>query len=281
MVSSINFYLSSLPSLYDTNNLNLAQTLQKLVSGKNFQTPADDITDYFRSQDLNEQYDEYSDIQKNLTEWQGVLKTASTAAGEVYNDLQKMQELSQGYASANADTQAADTAEYNSLFTEVGNIFNSTEYNGTLLLWGQPSLTKIDLVPNVSNAYQQLDINPGQVIGNIGDNASAYFALNPSGGQSIGNMGTAISNALSNTQRFIAGVSSYQTAIQSHLNITQAAMTNLQSFSSTLTDVDQAQVTQDYTKQEIMQQAGAAMLSQANLDQRNVLLLYQFPQLQI
>jgi flagellin len=281
MVSSINYYLSSLPGIYDQNNLDLAQTLQKLVSQKNFQTPSDDITDYFRSQDLNEQYDEYSDIKSNLTEWQGVLNTASTAAGEVYNDLQKMQELSQGYASADPAAQAADTSEYSKLFNDISTIINSTVNDGALLLWNQTPLATISLTPSSTAPASQLNINLGQVIGAVGDNSTAYNALNPGGGQNIGNMDTAISNALVDVQGYIGNVSGYQTAIQSHLNITSATMTNLQSFSSTLTNIDQASVMQTYTQQEIMQQAGAAMLAQANLDQRNVLLLYQFPSLQI
>jgi flagellin len=280
MVSSINYYLSSLPNLYDTNNLNLAQTLQKMVSGKNFQTPADDITDYFRSQDLNEQYDEYTDIQKNLTEWQGVLKTASTAAGEVYTDVQKMQELSQEYASADPATQASDTAEYNTLFKDLSSVIASTEYQGSSLLWNQSSLTSIALTPDAS-ASQTMDINLGQIIGPVGDQWTKVYTLLPQGASTIGNMAIPIASVLSDVQSFISKVSAYQSGIQSQLNITQAAMTNTQSFSSTLTDVDQAQITQDYTKQEIMQQAGAAMLAQSNLDQRNVLLLYQFPSLQI
>jgi flagellin len=210
------------------------------------------------------------------------MSTASTAAGEVYSDLQKMQELSQGYASADAGTQASSTTEYKTLYTDIANILLSTTDNGLELLWNQAAtpLTTIDLTPNATQ-NQQLDITLGQAIGTYGDGGAKYAALNPGAGQNIGDMGSAISGALTDVQSFIGKVSGYQTAIQSHLNITAASMTNLQSFSSTLTDIDQAQVTQTYTQQEIMQQAGAAMLAQANLDQRNVLLLYQFPQLQI
>jgi len=281
MVSSINYALASLPNIYDQNNANLAGTLQQLESGKNFQTPSDDPTDYFRSEDLNEQYNEYSAIKTNLTEWQGVLSTASTAAGEVYNDLTTMQSLSQGYASADAQTQASSTSEYNVLAQNIMSTVGAATYQGKSLLWSQGPLATINLVPDSAQASGQLPINLGQIIGSIGDNTTTYDALYPSQNQTIADVGPAINTALSDAQAFIGGISGYQNAIQSQLNVTNSTMQNLQSFGSTLTNIDTAQVMTTYTQQEILQQAGAAILSQANLDQKNVLQLYQFPSLQL
>ncbi len=272
MVSNINYYLYSLPELWDQNNLNLAASLQKLESGKNFQNPSEDVTDYFRSQDLNMQYDDYTSVKSNLTEWQGVLNTASTAAGEIYNDLSTMQELSKAYPTADPATAAADTAKYNSLYQNIGSIMNSTEYGGTPLLTSQTPLASINLVPNSTDPTQSLSINLGQIM-----SASDYSNLAPGAGQNIGDMGAALGTAQTDAQGFIGNLSGYQTGIQSNLNITNATMQNLQSFSSTLTNVDQAQELTNYTQLEILQQAGAAMLSQANVDQRSVLLMYQFP----
>jgi flagellin len=272
MVSSLNYALASLPNIYDQNNANLGATLQQLESGKNFQSPSDDMVDYFRSQDLNTQYDEYSNIKKNLTEWQGVMSTTSTAAGEVYNDLQSMKQLTDGYATADAPTQAADTAQYNALSNNIGSLLDSTQYGGTSLLWNQGALTSINLVPGSNSNSQSLTIGLGQVI-----QAANYYGLSIGGGQNVGNMGNAVNAALADAQGFIGKVSAYQAGIQSNLNITNSTMQNLQSFSSTLTNIDAAQVMTTYTQQEILQQAGAAILSQANMDQRNVLMLYQFP----
>lgn len=274
MVSSINYALASLPNLYDQNNNNLAVTLQQLESGKNFQTPSDDMTDYFRSEDLNSQYNEYSDIKTNLTEWQGVMNTASTAAGEVYNDLQTMKQLSDGYATANATTQAADNAQYSTLAQNIGNLLDSTQYGGTSLLWNQGNIASINLVPGSTDPSQSLTINLGQVV-----QAQNYYALYTA--PNLTAAGTTINAALADVQGFIGKVSAYQAGIQSNLNITNSTMQNLQSFSSTLTNIDAAQVMTTYTQQEILQQAGAAILSQANLDQKNVLQLYQFPSLQL
>jgi flagellin len=188
-----------------------------------------------------------------------------------------MQSLSQGYASADSQTQASSTSQYDVLAQDIMNIVGSATYQGKSLLWSQGPLTTINLTPDSNNALGQLSVNLGQIIGPVGDNYTAWENLGTQHGQTIADVGPAITTAISDAQAFISSVGAYQSAIQSHLNVTNSTMQNLQSFNSTLTNIDTAQVMTTYTQQEILQQAGAAILSQANMDQRNVLLLYQFP----
>jgi flagellin-like hook-associated protein FlgL len=145
MVSQINYSLYSLADVYNQNRLDLSQTLLKLASGKNFQSPSDDIIDFFRSQDLDQQYQKYGRIRPDMEEWQGAMDTASTASGEVYSGLNRMRELSKLYDAADVSTQAAYTAEYNNILSDLTTTVNTTYYDGNSLLNATTTIKKIDL----------------------------------------------------------------------------------------------------------------------------------------
>jgi flagellin len=271
MVSSINSFLSGLSSVYNQNNLNLSQTLLKLASGKKFLTPSDDITGYFRSQNLEQQYEKYQRIQPNMQEWKGVMDIASTAGGEVYSSLERMKELSDLYPTADAATQTASTAEYNKILSDLNKTI-STTYYGSYSLLNQVSGTpikKIDLVPDPTGDTQRMLIDPGEAV------TSAHLtALIPATNIGTAGANAAITTAMGDAQAFLGNVSAYSTGLQSHLNITDSIMQNTQSAKSAITDIDTAQEMITFTQQNILSQASLAMIAQANMSQRSILFLY-------
>jgi len=274
MLSQVNYYLYNMDTLYTQNNTNLAQTMQQMASGKKFQTPSEDSVAYFRTQSLNEQNSQYSTIKSNLGEWQNAMNIASTASGEVYTKLLRMKDLTNGYASADATTQAAYTTQYNQLNADITQIVGQTSYNGNSLLnvaSGGNGIAKVDLVPNATADTQRLVIDPGEAV-----KAADLTALTPGGGVKISAMTAAVNTAIGDTQSYITNVGGYQASITSHANITDSIMSNTQSSSDLLSNIDDAQEMVDYTQESIRQQASAAMISQANLAQKNVLMLYQF-----
>ena len=271
MVSNINYYLYNLPNFYDQNAIALGQTLMRLVSGKKIQSPSDDVATYYRIQDLNNQYSQYQDIKQNLTEWQSAMEVASTSGGELYNKLLRMKDLSALYDSADSETQARYTAEYNQLKADVSTIISTTSWGSTSLLNSTTSLKKIDLVPDATDDTQRLDINPGEAI-----TAAHLTALTPEAGEDIGDVSNHIQDAISDVQTFTAKVSGYLSALQSHINISSTIMTNTQSFNSLLANTNDAEEMLNYTSQSIRQQAALAMLSQGYLAQKSIIALYQF-----
>jgi flagellin len=275
MVSQVTYYLYNLTNVYNRNSIDLGQTLMRLASGKRLQSPSDDLTDYFRSADLDNQYSQYSEIKQNIGEWQSALDIASTAAGEVYNKLQRMKDLSAMYDSAEPDAQAAYTTEYNQLKADVAQIVDLTDYGSTGLLDSSTRLTKIDLVPDASTDAQRLVINPGEAIVNSGG-TTHLSDLTPLGGENIGDVGGHIDAAITDVRTYSANVSAYESALQAHSNITDAIMSNTKSVSSLLSGTDDAQEMLNLTQQEIIQQASVAMIMQANLAQKSILNLYQF-----
>ena len=271
MGSSINSCLLGLSSLYNRNNLNLSQTLLKLASGKNFQTPSEDITGYFRSQDLEQQYEKYQRIQPDMQEWKGVMDIASTAGGEVYSSLTRMKELSDLYPSADAATRASYTSEYNKILSDLNKTI-STTYYGSYSLLNQVSGTpikKIDLIPDPTGDTQRMLIDPGEAV-----TSGHLTALIPATNIGTAGANAAIVTAMGDVKTFLANVSAYSTGLQSHLNITNSIMQNTQSAKSAITDIDTAQEMITLTQQDILSQATIAMIAQANMSQRSILSLY-------
>jgi flagellin len=269
MVSQISNSLYSIAGIYNQNNINLSQTLQRLASGKNFQSPSDDIIDYFRSQDLQQQYKKYNDIKPDMQEWQGAMDTASTGAVEVNSGLERMQELSKLYKSADASTQAAYTSEYDNILSDLNTTIATTYQNGTSLLDSTTTLKKIDIVPDPVDDTQRLLINPGEAV-----TAAHIAALTPGNGENIGDVGDHISDALADIKTFQGNISAYSTELQSHLNITDSIMQNTKSANSSITDIDQMQEMINYTQEDIRSQTSIAMMAQANVSQRALLYLY-------
>jgi flagellin len=271
MISSINSSLPELTAIYNQNNLDLSQTLLRLASGKNFQTPSDDISEYFRSQSLEEQYQKYEQIRPDMDEWKGVMDIASTAGGEVNNSLDRMQELSELYdETSDPATQASYTAEYNQILSDMKKTISTTYYGSTSLLNSTTTLKTIDLIPDAaSDGSQSLAIAPGEAV-----TAAHITALTPGAGEDIGDVGDHITNAITDVKTFLANISAYSTGLQSHLNITDSIMQNTQSADSSLTDIDQMQEMINYTQEDIRSQATMAMIAQANMSQRAMLYLY-------
>jgi len=279
MVSSINIFLSGLSDIYHQNSLNLAQTLTKLASGKNFQTPSDDLAGYFRSETLQQQYDKYERIRPDMQEWKGVMEIAAIAGREVYNQLDRLQELSDLYDNADASAQAAYTAEYNQILTDLDETVNNTYFSGISLLNQSnapssdpddplPRIKAIDLVPEPGSDSQRMLIAPGEAV--TGDHIDDLDL----GANNVGDMGAAITAAMTDVQTFLGNISAYSTGLQSHLNITDSIMQNTQSAKSSITDIDQAQEMITYTQQDILAQASMAIIAQANMSQRSILYLY-------
>jgi flagellin len=269
MVSQINYSLYSLADVYNQNRLDLSQTLLKLASGKNFQSPSDDIIDFFRSQDLDQQYQKYGRIRPDMEEWQGAMDTASTASGEVYSGLNRMRELSKLYDAADVSTQAAYTAEYNNILSDLTTTVNTTYYDGNSLLNATTTIKKIDLAPDPADDTQRLLIAPGEAV-----TVAHLAALIPGAGENIGDVGDHIDSAITDVKTFQGAVAAYSMGLQSHLNITDSIMQNTKSAQSSITDIDQMQEIINFTQEDIRSQTSIAMMAQANVSQRSLLYLY-------
>jgi flagellin len=276
MVSSITNAIYNISSFYYQNSQSMSKSLERLSTGKKFQTPADNIGDYMHAQNLRIQGNGYTNILTGLSEWKGAMTVANSAAAEVSNALERMDEL------VNLSQQSSDNAqkdgyqaELNQLYTKINTIVSKTNYESKNILNVKTPLATLYLNPDVSTAstltiqFTNEAIIPADltalntlVIGNAAD-AGTYTTAR-----------TAVATAKTDINNYVAQAASYSSALDSYYNVCSSAKTNLAGALSAVSDINDAEEIASYTAQSIQQQAAIAMLAQANMANRNVLALY-------
>ncbi|KJF17953.1 flagellin N-terminal helical domain-containing protein [Acidithrix ferrooxidans] len=264
MSLSINTNIAAIDAYNNLNNTSnaMSKTISQLSSGLQIQTAADNASGYVIAQDLQAQS---NGLNVGITNGQNaiaVLQIADGAMNQQASILQRMNQLAtqasnQGAMTSNA--YSAVNAEFTSLASQLNQIANSTSFG---------SATNTLLTSTQTLTFQLGAFNTGANQVTVGMNATTLGALSL-GGVSIGS-GTAALSAMGAVQAAIDNISSIQGALGAAQNQIQADIANLtvsqqnvQSAHSTLVDTNVAQAMTTFSSQQILMQAGTAMLSQA------------------
>jgi flagellin len=215
-----------------------------------------------------------------------MIQTADGAAIEVSDMLQRMRELS--VQAATGTNTTADVTSLNSEFTalrdQIEFIAENTEWNGTAILDGSVGST----VSATNVVSFQIGANNAQTIAiDFGDFNLAAGATAAAAGVSQGALGADLSALAVNTaaaittlDAAIAGVNSQRASYGSMVNRLEYAVDNLANVSqnaaasrSQILDADYATESTELARTQIIQQAGTAMLAQANQQSQSVLAL--------
>jgi len=259
--------LNSYNQLSSTNN-NMQKSLERLSSGSRINRAADDAAGLAISEKMNAQTRGLAQAQRNAQDGISLIQTAEGALKETHSILQRMRELS--VQSANDTNTAEDRAEIqkevDQLISEVDRIAGNTEFNTQKLLNGSYSGKKIHIG---ANSGQAMDVS-------IGDMSASTLSVS---GLSVSSQ-TAADTAIDTLDGAISAVSSERSklgAIQNRLEHTinnlSASEENLTAANSRIKDVDMAKEMMNLSKQQILSQAGTAMLAQANQMPQGVLQL--------
>jgi flagellin len=242
----------------------LATAMERLSSGYRINRAADDAAGLAISERLRGQIGGLDQAQRNAQDAVSLVQTAEGSLTEVHAMLQRVRELAVQYknGSLSANDRTAIQSEVNQLASEIERIGQSAEFNGIKLL----------------NAAQtvsfQVGAQDGQVITvsliSLGTGVGvSYFALSQAGATDIGEIDAAIDAVSAQRSQF--------GAVQNRLGYTleNAAIyqENLTSSESRIRDVDMASEMVNFTKLQILQQAGTSMLAQANQSSAGVLTL--------
>lgn len=239
----------------------LAGNFQKLSSGLRITRAGDDAAGLAISEDMKAQIRGLGQAERNANDGVSMLQTAEGAMNEVSGILTRMRELAvQASTDTVDDTQRGYlNQEFSALKDEVDRISAVTEFNGTSLLDG--SASNVEFQVGVNNSSND------RISVSFSDMSSDGIGLS---GTTIGSKGGAQS-ALSSIDTAIENVSGERAGIgatENRLNITvsnlQSARENLSAANSRIRDVDVASETASMTKNNILQQAGVAVLAQAN-----------------
>jgi flagellin len=240
-------------------------SLEKLSSGFRINRAADDAAGLVNSESLRSQVGGLKVASRNAQDGISVAQTAEGALNEVHSILQRMRDLTVQKANAGGNSTVSNTAmdsEYSALASEVGRIGTSTQFNGNNLLDGTYTAAKgtFQVGANASDTVQ-LDLSTvdlGAISTALGTSAS-----------SIATVDTQIS-AVSSARGTLGA---FQNRLEHTVANLGVAVENLSASESRIRDTDMAQEMTTFSRNQIMNQAGTAMLAQANQSSSGVLQL--------
>jgi flagellin len=263
--------LNSQRNLTKTTNA-LTSNFAKLSSGMRINTAGDDAAGLAISERMKSQMRSLSQAERNANDGASLLQTAEGALNENSGILIRMRELAMQAANGTlgaSETDALQT-EFKQLTDEIDRIANVTEFNGKKLLDGSAA----------DGITFQVGIGTGdndKITAKIDTMTAASYGKDPDGATinlaelAIGGDDGDPSKALDTIDKAIAANSSTRASIgatQNRLAVTvsnlQSANTNLAAANSRIRDVDVAEESASMTKNNILSQAGVAVLSQAN-----------------
>ena len=249
----------------------MAKSLEKLSSGFRINRAADDAAGLAISEGLRAQVGGLKVAVRNAQDGVSVVQTAEGALTETHSILQRMRDLavqaSNDGALSNTDKAKADK-EYQALALELDDIAQKTTFNGTSLLDGTYTNKAFQVG---ANAGETLSVSIGDmsavtILTSVGDLTTAANAQT-----ALGNVGTAIAT-VSDTR---AGLGAVQNRLEHKINNLNVAVENLSASESRIRDTDMAAEMVNFTRSQILSQAGTAMLAQANQAPQGVLRLLQ------
>lgn len=249
----------------------MSKSLEKLSSGFRINRAADDASGLAISEKLRGQVRGLDTASANAQNGISLIQTAEGALNETTAILQRMRELTVQAANDTnvaADRTAIDT-EIDQLSAEITRIAGTTEFNTQKLLDGGSVAT--------GGLTFQIGANAGQVLNvKIADMDATALTVNA---LDVSSADTA-SASLAKIDTAIAAVSSQRSslgAVQNRLEHTvknlNVASENLAASESRIRDTDMAKEMMNFTRSQILSQAGTAMLAQANQAPQGVLSL--------
>ena len=257
------------------------KSTEKLSSGYRINRAGDDAAGLSISEKMRSQIRGLNKASNNAENGISLIQTAEGALNEVHSILQRMNELAtQGANDVNTSIdRAAINKEISNLSKELVRIESTTQFNDMDLLDGDFSNKKLQVG---AKAGQTIDIQ----ISKLTDLAANTKDMTSLGLEDVtGNTGTTNANAeysaaMTKIQDDIKAVSSLRSdlgAIQNRLEHTIANLDttaeNTQAAESLIRDVDMADEMVEYSKNQILAQAGQSMLAQANQANQGVLSL--------
>ncbi len=258
----------------------VATAEQRLSSGLRINSAADDAAGYAISEGLTSQINGLSEASDNTNDAISMVQTASSSVSNVQDMLQRIYELgvqyNNGTNSSTDDTDIQD--EVNQLTQEIDRQQSSSNFNGINLLSGSAGSSGTVTFQVGANGGDTLSVT----FSNIENTTmtSGFSWTNASTGGQVFDLSS--STALSDLTSAIDALSSYAAelgAVQNRLQYTSdeisATSTNLSSTNSQITDVNMAQEMTTLTQQQVLEQAGTAMLSQAQSQPQMILKLLQ------
>lgn len=253
----------------------LQKSTEKLSSGYKINRAADDAAGLSISEKMRNQIRGLNKASDNAQDGISLVQTAEGALNEVHSMLQRMSELAvQAANGTNATTdRTALNDEVQQLKTEIQRVGSTTQFNKMNILDGGFSAGTKKALQVGANANQTISIAISALKSVVGSSLKEDLKIGTA---------TNAQSAITTVQSSIEKLSTLRSklgAVQNRLEHTVANLDNIsentQSAESRIRDTDMAEEMVQYSKNNILQQAGQSMLAQANQANQGVLSLLQ------
>jgi flagellin len=266
--------------------ISLQKDMEKLSSGEKINRAGDDASGLAVSEKMRSQIRGLNQASKNAANGISFIQTTEGYLQETTDIIQRIRELA--VQSSNGIYSDEDRmqiqVEVSQLVQEVDRIASQAQFNGMNMLTGRFAQPTGENVPTGSmwlhigaNMDQRMQVYIGTMssaalgIRNVGSEEIMTLAAPDDANRAIGTLDEAIKRI--NKQR--ADLGAYQNRLEYAVKGLDVAAENTQASESRIRDTDMAAQMVDFTKNQVLTQAGTAMLAQANSQSQTVLSLLQ------
>jgi len=247
------------------SNRNLSSSIEKLASGLKINSAADDAAGIAVAEGLRAQVKGFQQASENANDAMALISTAEGSYNATSDTLIRMRELAvQASSDSLTDTERAYiNTEFTQLITEITRVSDVAEYNGIQLLDGSAGDGSGNMVFQVGTRNSAND----QITIELKDQDATELGVNALTTDNLANS----QNAIDTIDTAIGQLATDRATLGSTLNQLTAAVDNLgitienlSAAKSQITDTDVAAESAEFTKSQVVMQAGVSMLAQAN-----------------
>jgi len=210
--------------------------------------------------------------QQNASQAQSVLQVAEGGTNQIEAIVERLKELATSAASDNTDSAGRDNlnGEAQKLLAELDRIANSTKYGDTALLSGAMNFTFQIGYANTANDQISVTTTSGLLSNSLG---LSSLSLAGTTGASAQTALTSIESSLTSINVVTGQIGAAQSRLEFASANLAISIENISASQSAIRDVDMAGEMTNLTRNQILLQAGTAMLAQANMIPQTVLSL--------
>lgn len=269
---------TNLPALSAQRNLDassnrLSTSYQRLSSGLRINRASDDAAGLAIAENLKAGSSTATVAMRNANDGISVITIADQAVGQIANVLNRMAELAEQSSNGVVDNvqRSALQNEFTALASEIERIAVTTKFNGLALLDGQKDISfqiGFDGSSTSQLTYGSVDVRlAGMGLAQVGSSSATFSIIGNSEVDAQGSARSAldaIQVALTSVNQKRGGLGALENRLEVTINNLQVARENFKAAESRIRDVDVATEAAELTRLNILQQAGAAVLAQAN-----------------
>jgi flagellin len=285
MPSIINTNIASLNAQRNAagTQISLSTSMQRLSSGLRVNSAKDDAAGLAIAERMQAQVRGMNVAVRNANDGISLAQTAEGALGKVSDSLQRMRELAVQARNATNTTEdrASLDKEFGELSKEIQRVLGGTTFNGKAILASEAGTQTFQVGANTT-ANDIVDVLTSDMTTNTTITTVAGTDNQGTGRADLTGDSTAIATVIDNIDLALDAVNSERATLGASQNRFDAVISSLQvsvenqsAARSRIMDADFASETANLSRAQILQQAGTAMISQANQMPQQVLQLLQ------